>query len=192
MNKPTRQQKPASSGSRCLSRGHHYANRLRATAAVLLTLLLECSAQAPPGVPFGNNALTSLRYAAAATADQAVMAQKSADSWSRAARSSHYRADQFPIDFRTLELQLITLRERFNWMATIVLELKRPYARNALAELDAGLNLIGEPLVFLDQQFRAGVLDQATLIRTCGTLEVIIREWELELKRRGARMGVPF
>ena len=87
-------------------------------------------------------------------------------------------------------LQYHGLRERFNWMGSLALEANRPYANNALAELDAGLNIIEELLVFLDQQFRAGGLDHATLARTCGTLADVVRQWEQEFKRSTSRMGI--
>ena len=62
--------------------------------------------------------------------------------------------------------------------------------RNVLAELDAGLNIIEELLIFLNQQFTAGSLDQATLVRTTGTLADVMGQWEQELKRSNSRMGL--
>jgi hypothetical protein len=148
-------------------------------------------AQMPPaGVALGSNPQQSLGYAAKATRQQASMLRQTADVWARNASSRNYRNDQFTMDFRTMQLQMLTLRERFNWMAAWVIETKKPYANNALSELDAGLNLIGELLVFLDQQFSAGQLDQATLVRTARAFDDAMGEWEAELKKSCSRMGV--
>jgi len=70
------------------------------------------------------------------------------------------------------------------------LESKKPNASNALAELDAGLNIIEELLVFLDQQFNAGNLDHSTLVRTSGTLADVMGQWGQEFKRSSSRMGI--
>jgi hypothetical protein len=97
--------------------------------------------------------------------------------------------DQFQADFRTLQFQFQALRDRFNWMASLAVQSSRPQVHNALAELDAGLNIISELFVFLDEHFTAGTLDRATHVRTCRTLEDVMRQWEGELRRNGALFG---
>jgi hypothetical protein len=158
---------------------------------VFFTILPGAFTQVPPaGVLVGPTPMASLRNAAAATRDQASMTRQAANAWMRNANSVNYRIDLFQSDLHTMQLQLLVLRERFDWMAYLALQLNRPNAANALAELDAGLNLIGELPLFLDEQFRAGVLDRPTLVRTCRAFENAMREWELELRKSNSRLGV--
>lgn len=164
------------------------------TAAVLAFFFIttaQVSTQVPPpGVLVGPTLAASLRNAAAATRDQAAVVQSTAHQWARRSNSAHYRIENFQADFYTMRLQFLSLRERFRWMASLALELNRPHANNVLTELDAGLDIIEELLIFVDQQFRAGSLDRATLVRTCGALGDVMREWEYELKRSNLRLGV--
>ena len=147
--------------------------------------------QVPPdGVVVGPTMVASLRNAGAATRDQALIVRSTANRWARQANSVNYRVDLLLSDFHSMLLQYQMLRERFNWMASLALQANRPYAGNALAELDAGLNIIEEMMLFLDQQIGAGILDRATLVRTCLTFEDVMRQWEQELRRSCSRMGI--
>ena len=65
----------------------------------------------------------------------------------------------------------------------------RPQSANVIAELDAGLNLILELLVFLENQFAAGALDRVTIARTCGVLDETMRNWENALKRSSSSLS---
>jgi glucose-6-phosphate isomerase len=163
-------------------------------AAILAFFFISTSSVwtqvAPPGVLVGPTLAASLRNAAAATKDQALAVQSTAQNWARRANTAHYRAENLEADIRTMYLQFHGLRERFNWMGGLALESKKPNAGNALAELDAGLNIIEELLVFLNQQFTAGSLDQATVARTTGTLADVMGQWGQELKRSNSRMGL--
>ena len=164
---------------------------ITAIGFMFLTMTSNTFAQmAPPGVLVGPTPMASLRNAAAATRDQAAMTRQSANAWVRSANSTGYRVDLLESDLHTMHLQLLALRERFDWMGFLALQVNRPNAANALAELDAGINLIGELLVFLDQQLAAGTLDRATLVRTCRAFENAMREWELGLRRCNSRLGV--
>ena len=144
----------------------------------------------PPGVLVGPTLAASARNAAAATRDQAGVVAVTANTCARNASSPNYRVDQFMADFHTMQLQFQMLRERFNWLSYLAVQLNRPQANNALAELDAGLNIISELFVFLDQRFTAGTLDRATHVRVCRTLEDVMREWERELRKSNSRIGV--
>ena len=144
----------------------------------------------PPGVMIGTTLSASLRNAATATRSQADVVAAAAQAWARQASSAHYRDDLFLSDFRTIQLQFQALHERFNWMGNLALQANRPYAQNTLAELEAGLNIVHEQLVFIEQQYVAGNLDQATLVRTCKTFQELIGEWDNELRRGCSRMGV--
>jgi hypothetical protein len=144
----------------------------------------------PPGVLVGPTPAESLRNAVVATQDQAAVVESTAHTWARHASSGNYRAEHLGPDFATMRLQFQVLRERFNWMAYLALQSNRPYVNNAMAELNAGLNIISELLFFLDQQFAAGTLDHATIVRTCRAFEDAMREWEHELRRGSSLMGI--
>ena len=75
-------------------------------------------------------------------------------------------------------------------MGNLALQLGRPRADNAVAELDAGLNIITELFTFLENQFNVGPLDQKTIVCTCRALDETMREWEREMKKNTSRMGV--
>ena len=75
-------------------------------------------------------------------------------------------------------------------MGSIALQLGRPRASNAVAELDAGLSIIGELFPFMEGQFNAGTLDRNTIVRTCRSLADAMREWERELKKNSSRLGL--
>ena len=173
---------------------YHRARCVWFGTAILAFFLITTSSVwtqvAPPGVLVGPTLAASLRNAAVATRDQAVAVQNTANNWARRASSAHYRAENLEADLRTTYLQFHGLRERFNWMGSLALEANRPYANNALAELDAGLKIIEELLIFLNQQFTAGNLDRATFVRTCGTLADVVRQWDQEFRRSSSRMGL--
>ena len=127
-----------------------------------------------------------MRYAGAATRDQVGVVRVTANTCARNANSANYRIDLFISDLNTLKLQFHTLRERFNWMAYLALQSNRSQAHNAVAELDAGLTIISELFVFLDQRFNEGTLDRATHVRTLRTLDEVMGQWQQELwKQRG-------
>ena len=146
----------------------------------------------PPGppAPVGSTLGTNLRNAAAATQTQAAMVRKGASDWGRRANSGTYGVGQLQQDYQSLQYQFQLLREQFNWLGSLALQVGRPRANNAVAELDAGLNIIGELFTFLSNQFDAGTLDRQTIIRTCRAFEDTMREWERELKKNSSRMGV--
>jgi hypothetical protein len=93
------------------------------------------------------------------------------------------------MDYRTMQFQFERLRQRFNWMGNLALQMDLPYARNALAELDSGLTIISELFIFIDNQHATGTLDRATLVRTCRAFENSLELWEDELRKACSRMG---
>lgn len=162
-----------------------------ATVITLFTIAPGARTQVPPpGVLVGPTLAASVRNAAAATRDQAGVVAITASTCARNASSANYRIDQFMADFHTMQLQFQALQERFNWLSYLAVQLNRPQAHNALAELGAGLNIISELFAFLDQRFTAGTLDRATHARICRTLEDVMRDWERELRKGVSRMGV--
>lgn len=143
----------------------------------------------PPAL-VGPTLGASLRNAAAATQVQAGLVRKGANDWGRRASTSAYSAAQFQQDYATAQLQFPMLREQFNGLGNLALQLGRPRASNAVAELDAGLNIIAELFTFLADQFNTGTLDHKTIVRTCRALEDAMREWERELKKNSSRIGL--
>jgi hypothetical protein len=170
----------------------------RALSAGVLLVILAATPVAqtqylgPPQPPalVGPTAGASLRNAAAATQAQTALVRKGANDWGRRAAAGSYTTMQFQQDFQTLQFQFQMLREQFNGMAAIALPLGRPRASNAVAELDAGLNIIAELFTFLANQYNAGTLDGQTITRTCRAFEDAVREWERELRKNGSRMGL--
>ncbi len=166
-------------------------------AAIVLSLLgitpgARTQYLGPPQPPalVGPTLGASLRNAAVATQAQAGIVRKGANDWGRRASSGAYNAGQFQQDFATAQFQFRMLREQFNGLAALALQLGRPRGNNAIAELDAGLNIIAELFTFLGNQFNAGTLDHQTIVRTCRALEDAMREWERELKKNSSRMGL--
>lgn len=174
------------------------------SALILAFLILAPAAQTqypgiPPGYPvplpqqpalsgptFGAN----LRNAANATQQQAAIVRRGARDWGRRANSAGYSTAQLQQDFANVQLQFQALRQQFNVLGNLALQLGRPRASNAVAELDSGLNTIGELFTFLQNQYNAGTLDRRTIVRTCGAFADAMRVWEQELRKNTSRLGL--
>jgi hypothetical protein len=161
---------------------------------LLLFLVLSLDAwtqyPTPPPPMTGPTVGASLRNAATATQTQAALVRKAAYDWGRRAVWSTYQVQQFQNDFNNMQLQFQSLRTQFNWVASYAAQTGRPQASNAVAELDAGLNVIAELFTFLQGQFNAGTLDRNTIVRTCRAFEEAMRQWERELKKNDARLSL--
>jgi hypothetical protein len=195
---------PGKSSLQLVERGRLYFRLLRGLpfkSFSLLAAILVFFATAPgartqylgapqPPALVGPTLGASLRNAAAATHAQAGLVRKGANDWGRRASTSAYSAAQFQQDYATAQFQFQMLREQFNGLGSLALQLGRPRANNAVAELDAGLNIIAELFTFLADQFNAGTLDHKTIVRTCRALEDAMREWERELKKNSSRIGL--
>ena len=173
---------------------------LTARASPLLTLLLLLSLLTPrpnawtqyPGTPAltGSTPGANLRNAAAAIQAQLNGLRTATDNWRLRADSAGYTAEHFQQDFFNVQSYFQGLRAQFNWLAQLALQLGRPRADNAVAELDAGLNIIAELFTFLDDQSAAGNLDRATIARTARTFRDAMREWEREFRKNSSRLGL--
>jgi hypothetical protein len=144
---------------------------------------------APPAV-IGPTLGANLRNAAAATLTQAGIVRNEASAWGRRANAASYNANQLQLDFFNMQSQYATLRTQFNWLASLAAQLAQPRAQNAVAELDAALNIIAELFTFLQQQQAAGALDRTTIVRTARAFEDAMREWERELRKNSSRLGL--
>jgi hypothetical protein len=169
---------------------------LATTVLFLLTMIPGARTQYPmtpqPPALTGSTLGTNLRNAVSAIETQAGIVRRSANDWGRRANSASYDGAYFQQDLGTLQIQFQMLREQFNWLGTLALQLGRPRANNSVAELGAGLNIIAELFTFLGNQFNAGTLDRQTIVRTCRAFEEAVREWERELKKNSSRLGVVY
>jgi hypothetical protein len=166
------------------------------TKLLLLALLLspqphawtQYPVTAPPltGSTLGQN----LRNAAVATQNQLTLVRTTADNWRRRAESVNYGEALLQQDLNNLQWHFEGLRSQFNTLGQLALQLGRPTANNAVAELDAGLNIIAELFVFLGQQYAVGTLDSATVARTARTFQNAMREWEREFRSNSSRLGL--
>ena len=163
---------------------------LAAALFIALALTPGVWTQVPPvGALVGPTPSASVKNAADATRDQAAQVRNTANTWAGRARSASYQSQNLASDLSNMQFQYGLLRDKFNWLASMAQQAGRPQAQNALAELDAGLNIIAELFHFLDEQIRSGTLDRDTLVRTCRTFEDVMREWELELRKSRSRIG---
>jgi hypothetical protein len=143
----------------------------------------------PPAL-IGPTPGASLRNAGAATLTQAGIVRNAANAWGRRANSGTYRAEHFQQDYSNMLSQYQTLRNQFNWLASLTAQQGSPRTQNAVAELDAGLNVIAELFSFLEGQYTAGTLDRNTIVRTSRSFEDAMREWERELRKLNSRLGL--
>jgi len=146
-----------------------------------------------PAVPTpaltGPTVRDSVRNAVAATSTQAGVARQFADDWGRRAVWASYTDSQFQFDYGNMLGHFQTLRNQFNAVASLAAQLGQARSDNAVAELDAGLNVIAELFTFLQTQYNAGTLDNKTVVRTSRSFENALREWDKELKRNRSRLG---
>ena len=162
----------------------------------LTTLVLLVSLHAPQTFGqlqpplVGSTPGQSLRNAAALTYNESAQMRMFVDHWSGRARSGIYTDTNLRHDYANALGRFATLQTQFNYVAELALQLGRPRADNAVAELDAGLAKIFELFEFLRDKYDAGTLDRANLLRTTAALQEVLREWERELRRNGSRLGV--
>lgn len=143
----------------------------------------------PPAL-IGPTPGANLRNASTATLTQAGIVRNAADAWGRRANSGTYRAEQFQQDYSYVLSQYQGLRTQFNWLASLTAQQGAARTQNAVAELDAGLNVIAELFSFLQGQYAAGTLDRNTIVRTARVFEDAMREWERELRKNNSRLGL--
>jgi len=146
----------------------------------------------PPPQPAltGPTLGANLRSAAAATQQQAEIVRRGAADWGRRANAAGYSMPQLQQDFANMQFQFQALRQQFNVLGNLALQLGRPRASNAAAELDAGLNTIEELFTFLQNQYNAGTLDRRTIVRTCSAFADAMNVWAQELQKNTSRLGL--
>ena len=153
----------------------------------------DLTAQVLPGTPppfvQGPTFGATLRNAAQATSVQARATRQTAVDMGRRARAAGYQLQTFSMDYQNLLFQFQGLRATFNLLGEMVLQLQQPRAANAVAELDAGLNIITEAFAPMQQEVQTGTVNRDTVVRTCRILDQVLFEWGKELKRNSMRLG---
>ena len=91
-------------------------------------------------------------------------------------------------DYQNLQFQFQTLRSTFNLLGGMALDLQRPRAANAAAELDAGLNIIAEAFAPVQQEIQANAVNRDTVVRMCRILDEAMVEWDKELGKSDSRL----
>ena len=178
----------------------HLRQSLRSPSLLSLLLVLLFLGMTPtiwtqyfpyfPPAATGSTGGTSMRNAAAATQTFADGVQRAADDWARRANGGLYQPQMFEVDFANALFQFQSLGQQFSSLAAMVRQAGKPRADNAVAELEAGLNIIGEVFTFLRNEYNAGTLDRNTIVRSCRALKDGMREWEREFKKNSSRLGV--
>ena len=96
----------------------------------------------------------------------------------------------FSTDYQNLLVQFESLRATFHQLAQLAVQLQTARAANAVAELDAGLNIISEAFAPVQQESQAGTLNRDTIVRMCQVLSEALKEWQKELKKDTSRLGM--
>ena len=75
-------------------------------------------------------------------------------------------------------------------MGGLVMQVQQPRAANAVAELDAGLNIIAEAFLPVEQEVQAGMVNRDTVIRMTRILDDALQVWEREFKKNSSRLNL--
>ena len=108
---------------------------------------------------------------------------------SQRARGAAYEMQNFLADYQNLDYQFQSLRATFHALGQLALQLQTPRAANAVAELEAGLNIIAEAFLPMQQDLQAGAFNPDTIQRMGQALNDALIEWQKELKRCSSRLG---
>ena len=143
-------------------------------------------------LPFlqGPTLADTLRNGAQAASDQSRVTAQFANEISQRARGAGYQMQNFSADLQNLVYQFQNLRYTFSAVGQLALQLQTPRAANAAAELEAGLNIISEAFTPMQQEMQAGTFNPDTIQRMCGAINQALLEWQKELKKCSARLGM--
>jgi hypothetical protein len=143
-------------------------------------------------LPFlqGPTLADTLRNGAKMASDQSRLAAQFAREMSQRARRGGYQMQSFSAEFQNLVYQFRNLRYTFNALGQLALQLQSSRAANAAAKLEAGLNIIAEGFLPMQEEMQAGAFNPDTVQRMCAALNEALLEWQKELKRCSSRLGV--
>jgi hypothetical protein len=143
----------------------------------------------PPPFLQGPTLADTLRNGAQASSDLARLTAQTAYELGRRARSPGYQMQNLWNDYQNLEHQFQNLRATFHAVAQLALQLQTARAANAAAELEAGLNVISEAFLPVQQEMQAGAVNRDTVARMGRVLHEALGEWQKELKKCSSRLG---
>ena len=145
------------------------------------------------GVPLpflqGPDLASTMRNGAQMASDQARSTAQFAKDMAQRSRGAGYQMQNLWTDYQNLEFQFQNLRATFNALGQLALQLQTPRAANAAAELDAGLNIISEASMPVQQEMQANVLNRDTVVRMGRVMNEALLVWQKELKRCSSRLG---
>jgi len=131
----------------------------------------------------------TLRNGVQASINQARLTAQTAKEMESRAKGVGYQRQNLWTDYQNLEIHFQNLRTTFHAVANLSLQLQSASAANAAAELEAGLNIISEAFVPVQQEMQAGTVNRDTVVRMCQVLDEALLEWQKELKRASSRLG---
>jgi hypothetical protein len=142
-------------------------------------------------LPFlqGPTLADTLRNGVQMTSDQCRLTAQFAREMGRRTRSAGYQLQNLWTDYQNLDYQFQNLRHTFNAVGDLALQLQTPRAANAAAELQAGLDIISEAFLPVQQEIQAGTSNCDTALRMCQVLDEALMVWQKELKRCSSRLG---
>jgi prefoldin subunit 5 len=143
-------------------------------------------------LPFlqGPDLVSTLRNGAQMASDQSRSTAQFAKDLSQRARSVGYQMQNLGTDYQNLEFQFQSLRATFNALGQLAQQLQTPRAANAVAELEAGLNIIAEAFIPVQQEMQANVLNRDSVVRMGQVMNEALLVWQKELKKCSSRLGM--
>ena len=158
-------------------------------AAVFWLLLLQPPAgMAQSDDPTVDPRLARIRQAVETTHNHTKYVRADARALGRRIADEQYTPEAFMVDYANLQLQFQKLVGTFDLLAKLVSHIDHPSVANAVAEMDAGLKIIAEAFIPVQQQIDSGPIDRTTIAQMARILDAALGEWDSELKRNRYRL----
>jgi len=154
----------------------------------LLMIHLPTGGLAQSDDPTRDPRLDTIRQAVETTQNQVKYVRADARTLARRISDEQYTPEAFMVDFRSLQMQFQKLVGTYDWLAKLVSQFDHPSVANAVAEMDAGLKIIAESFVPVQQEIDAGTIERTTIGQMARILDSAIGEWSSELKRNQYRL----
>ena len=138
--------------------------------------------------PTRDPRLDTVRQAVETTQNQTKYVRADARTLGRRISDEQYTPEAFMVDYRSLQMQFQKLAGTFDWLAKLVSQFEHPSVANAVAEMDAGLKIIAEAFLPVQQEIDAGTIERTTIAQMTRILDSAIGEWASELKRNQYRL----
>ena len=165
--------------------------RICTVAGALLCLLmihLPIDGFAQSDDPTRDPRLDTIRQAVETTQNQVKYVRADARTLGRRISDEKYTPEAFMLDYRDLQIQFQKLTGTFDWLAKLAAQFDHPSVANAVAEMDAGLKIIAEAFVPVQQEIDAGTIERTTIAQMTRILDSAIGEWSSEMKRNQYRL----